>query len=194
MKKTLLIILCTIIACSCVMGGTLAYLMAETKTVKNTFTIGSISIAISETKGDNGEVEEGFINKTFKMSPGATIPKDPTVSVLANSEACWLFVKLEKSTNFDTFLEYTIAAGWTELTTGSGIYWRAVDATTTDPVGFDVLLDNQVTVKDTITNDQAKSLIEAGNFPTLSVTAYAVQKDSVVDSQTEAWAILNPTT
>ena len=171
MKKTLLAILCTIIACSCVMGGTLAYLMAKTDTVKNTFTIGSISIAISETKGENGETQTGYINKTFKMSPGATIPKDPTVSVLANSEACWLFVKLEKSDNFDAFLEYTIAAGWTELTTGSGIYWRAVDATTTEAVAFDVLLNDQVTVKDTITNKQAKDLITAGNFPTLSVTA-----------------------
>lgn len=181
MKKTLLTILCTVLVCSCVMGVTLAFLMDSTETITNTFTIGNIDITLTETKGTlDGNT------RNFKMVPGSTIVKDPTVTVVGGSEACYLFVKVVKSDNFADFMTYAMADGWTELE--AGVYYRKVEATTADKP-FDVLKDNQVTVLDAITKDQ----IDADDFvyPTLSFTAYAVQSENVATAAA-AWALLNP--
>ena len=55
--------------------------------------------------------------------------------------------------------------------------------------GFDVLKDNKVMVLDTVT----KTMLEGAktNAPTLTFTAYAVQKDGIDDADT-AWRKVNP--
>ena len=120
------------------------------------------------------------------MVPGNKITKDPKVTVKANSEACWLFVKVEKSTNFDEFMTYGIADGWTKLDGVDGVYYREVDSPTDDTV-FDVLKDNSVTVKTTVTKEQFNSLT---SNPTLTFTAYACHKDNV-STATQAWNLVN---
>lgn len=182
MKKTLITILATVLVCCCVVGGTLAWLMDSTQTITNTFTVGDIEIELEET------------TTTYKMVPGNKIAKDPKVTVLAESEACWLFVKIEKSANFDIYLTYRVAEGWEELTEGSGIYYREVDATGKDaPESFYVLQSatdfesGYVTVNTTVTADQLAA-VATNNQPTLSFTAYAVQKDNVATA-TAAWSV-----
>ena len=91
-KKTLALVLALTLLVAGVVGGTLAWLTAQTAEVKNTFTVGDINIGLTETTTD------------YKMVPGNTIAKDPTVTVKANSEACWLFVKVTESENLDTFI------------------------------------------------------------------------------------------
>ena len=167
MKKTLLTILCTVLVCSCVMGATLALIMDKTETITNTFTIGSIDIDLTESTGTS-----------YKMVPGATIAKDPKVTVKNGSEACWLFIKVEKSTNFADFMTYAMAEGWTELE--AGVYYRKVEATTAD-TPFAVLDGNKVTVKSEVTNAMAAALT-TDTYPTLKFTAYAVQ---LTDGTTE---------
>ena len=71
--------------------------MPSTEAVTNTFTTSDINIELKETKNH------------FQMIPGWNIEKDPKVTVKTGSEACYLFVKLEKSTNFDTFMTYEMA-------------------------------------------------------------------------------------
>ena len=191
MKKTLITILCTVLACSCVMGVTLAFLMDRTTTITNTFTIGSVDIDLTETKGT---LENDL--RTFKMVPGSTIEKDPTVTVKNKSEACWLFVKIEEGANTyesggvsEKFITYAIADGWTALAGVDGVYYREVAATTAD-MPFSVLKDNQVKVSDGITKEVADTLIAAGTtYPTLSFTAYAVQRDTVVATAADAWSV-----
>ncbi|MEI3142371.1 MAG: TasA family protein [Oscillospiraceae bacterium] len=102
-KKTLALVLALTLLVAGVVGGTLAWLTDQTAEVKNTFTVGDINIGLTETTTD------------YKMVPGNTIAKDPTVTVKANSEACWLFVKVTESENLDTFITYAIAEGWTAL-------------------------------------------------------------------------------
>ena len=182
MKKTLITILATVLVCCCVVGGTLAWLMDKTETITNTFTVGDIEITLEETEA------------TYKMVPGNEIAKDPKVTVLKDSEACWLFVKIDKSANFNDFMTYSVAAGWTELTAGSGIYYREVGATTEDTAfnvlaaGTDATMANGcVKVNDTVTAEELAE-VATSNKPTLSFTAYAVQKDNVADATT-AWSI-----
>ena len=67
-------------------GVTMALLTDKTDSVVNTFTIGKVDITLTETKGNGA-----------KLVPGTTIDKDPKVTVIADSEDCYVFVKIEKS-------------------------------------------------------------------------------------------------
>ena len=100
------------------------------------------------------------------MIPGNTITKDPTVTVEAGSEDCWLFVKVVESDNLDTFIDYKIAEGWTALDGHAGVYYREVATTESDKV-FKVLAGDEVTVNNTVKKDYAKfylrSIVEASS-------------------------------
>lgn len=175
-KKTLALVLALTLLVAGVVGGTLAWLTDQTTEVKNTFTVGDINIGLTETTAD------------YKMVPGNAIAKDPTVTVKANSEACWLFVKVTESENLDTFITYAIAEGWTALPGVDGVYYREVPASAADQT-FSVLADNAVTVK----SDVTRTMLETAktDAPTLTFKAYAVQKDNVA-SASDAWAKVNP--
>lgn len=160
-KKSLALLLAIALVVVGVVAGTVAWLTDQTPSVTNTFTTSDINIELKETKNN------------FQMIPGWNIEKDPKVTVKAGSEACYLFVKLEKSTNFDTFMTYEMAEGWEALPGNAGVYYREVAAATADTT-FEVLKDNQVTVRDDVTKAQMNALT-ADTYPTLTVTAYASQ-------------------
>lgn len=175
-KKTLALVLALTLLVAGVVGGTLAWLTDQTAEVKNTFTVGDINIGLTETTTD------------YKMVPGNAIAKDPTVTVQANSEACWLFVKVTESENLDTFITYAIAEGWAALPGVDGVYYREVPASAADQT-FSVLAGDAVTVK----SDVTRTMLETAktDAPTLTFQAYAVQKDNVA-SASDAWAKVNP--
>ena len=176
-KKVWLSVAAIALVLCCAIGGTLAWLSAKTDSVKNTFTVGDINIDLTETTGE-----------TYKMVPGNTLGKDPKVTVKAGSEACWLFVKVEESENFDAFMTYAIADGWTALSGVGGVYYRGVSATDAD-TDFTVLKNNQVIVKEDVTKQQLQGVKD--NLPTMTFTAYAVQQDNIADAAT-AWAKVTP--
>lgn len=169
-KKTLALVLALTLLVAGIVGGTLAWLTDQTDEVKNTFTVGDINIGLAETTTD------------YKMVPGNTIAKDPTVTVKANSEACWLFVQVTESANLDDFITYAIATGWTELE--AGVYYREVPASAADQT-FSVLAGNTVTVK----SDVTKTMLETAktDAPTLTFKAYAIQRDHFATAAA-AWA------
>ena len=171
-KKTLALVLALTLLVAGVVVGTLAWLTDQTAEVKNTFTVGDINIGLTETTAD------------YKMVPGNTIAKDPTVTVKANSEACWLFVKVTGSTNLKDFITYAIAEGWTALPGVDGVYYREVPASAADQT-FSVLAGDAVTVK----SDVTKTMLETAktDAPTLTFKAYAIQKDHFTTADA-AWA------
>ena len=173
--KTLIVALAVMLVVGCAVGGTLAWLTDTTGPVVNTFTVGNIDIDLAETTTD------------YKMVPGATISKDPKVTVKSGSEACWMFVQVTESDNLGSFISYTVDSNWTALSGVSGVYYREVAAATAD-VEFSVLTNNQVTVKDTVTKAMMDAITnQTATAPTLTFKAYAVQKAGVA-SATEAWA------
>lgn len=187
-RKAFLFTLAAVLLIGCSVGGTLAWLTANTDAVKNTFTVGNINITLTETKKD------------FKMVPGCTIAKDPKVTVETGSEACWLFVKIAESANLDDFITYTVVTGengWTALTDADndgiaddGVYYRQVPAPTAADTTFSVLKDDEVTVLDTVTKEMMNGLTIT-TYPTLTFTAYACQlykSNGVEFTAAEAWA------
>lgn len=181
MSVALSLVLCSII------GTTVAWLVANTKPVINTFTYGDINITLKETDTNKDGDNDPNTNQ-YPMLPGQPITKDPKVTFKANSENAWLFVKLEKSTNFDTFMTFEIADGWTPLDGVSGVYYRTVDKADSD-AEFNVIKDNTVNVKDEVTKEMLNALDANGaeNYPKLTITAYAVQRDDNIATVTDAW-------
>lgn len=180
--KPMLIAMAVVLLLGCVTGGTLAWLTATTDEVTNTFTVGDINITLDETTSD------------YKMIPGYTIAKDPKVTVAANSEKCYLFVKVTKSTNFDNYMTYEMASGWTAVDGTTGVYYRVVEPSTSEQK-FSVLKDDQVSVLGTVT----KAAMETANAskPTLTFQAAAVQfnKNNTTEfTVAEAYAQAFPTT
>lgn len=177
-KRTIALMLALVLVIGCAIGGTIAWLTDETQVVKNTFTTSDVDIELAETTGN-----------TYKMVPGSEIVKDPEVTVLADSEACYLFVKVEKSSNFDSYMEYAMAEGWIALEGVAGVFYREVADTDADQE-FAVLKDNKVSVLEGVTKEAMDALnAEGATYPTLTFTAYACQKDNVADAAA-AWELI----
>lgn len=166
-------------------GGTVAWLIGQSTPLRNTFTPSSIDVTVAETPTDDGDSNPN--TNTYTMLPGTTITKDPVVTVTAGSEDAWLFVKLDKSANFDSFLSYTIADGWTALDGVDGVYWRTTQKSDTAQT-FGVIRENEVTVKPDVTAAMLNTLTESTR-PTLAVTAFAVQQQSM-GTALEAWTLV----
>ena len=186
--KALIAVIALVLVCCCAIGGTVAWLIAKTEPVLNTFTYGDINITLTET--DTGDGDGNPYTNEYLMVPGNTITKDPLVTVVAGSEDSWLFVEIEKSANFDTFMEYSVADGWTLLPGETNVYYRETSKSD-DKQEFGVIADNTVSVRgEGVTKEMLNALDKDGanKYPTLTVTAYAVQKDNIPTAQ-EAWAI-----
>lgn len=179
-KKRFLTVAALVLVVTAVIGGTLAWLVDTTEELNNTFTPSNIAIDLAESE-----------NLDLKMIPGWAITKDPKATVKANSEDCYVFVKVvegigevkvgEKTYAFGDFLTYAIAEGWTRGEgTGEGkngvptdVWYREVTGSTADQE-FPILKDDQVQVRESVTKEMMNA-ITGENNPTLTFTAYAAQ-------------------
>lgn len=180
-KRTMALVAAMLLIVGVVIGSTLAWLTAKTDSVVNTFTPSNINITLAETP-----------NVVYKMIPGYTIDKDPVVTVLKGSEKSYLFVKLEKSENFDKYMIYKMADGWTEVEKNGNtiVYGRIVDKSETEDQAFHVLWNDKVSVNTSVTKDDMDALENRNQYPTLTITAYASQynkNNSTAFSYAEAW-------
>ena len=187
-SRAFIALLALVLVIGCVAGGTVAWLVATSDTVTNTFTYGNINIALAESTGTS-----------YKIIPGTDITKNPKVTVKGGSEACWLFVKVEEVGAISTIttdpVHYAIDTGWAQLKDKdgkdvSGVYYRLVDAVDND-TAFNVLKDNKIIVSGELTKETINGY--AVQQPTLTFTAYAVQQENIADAAT-AWKAANPTT
>ena len=173
----------------CAVDGTVAWLVSESESSVSTFTLGDINIKLT------GESE----SQPLKIIPGVEITRSLKVTVEPNSEACWLFVKVE-GTNWSHFpdangtakVSYSVAGGtddWKALEGNPGVYYREVSAGDAQTgVVYDV--NCNVTVSQMLTKAEVNS-IASGTQPKLSFTAYAVQRYGFTDAA-EAWKAANP--
>lgn len=166
-KKSFVMVLALVLVFAVAVGGVVAWLTDKTGSVVNTFTVGDINITLTESP-----------NLDLKMVPGNTIAKDPKVTVVGGSEACYLFVKVDKA-NWNDKLTYTIENknGWTFYKTegDTTYYYQKVNATGAEATVIPVLDGNVVNVS----TELAKGEITAANQPTLTFTAAAVQQENI---------------
>lgn len=87
-KKTILVAaIAVMLVAALVVGGTLAYFTDKTETVKNTFTVGNVGIDLTETEWD--------AKADHTLVPGKSYGKNPTITVDANSQDAYVFLKLD---------------------------------------------------------------------------------------------------
>ncbi len=218
-RKSLLIVL-AVAMCVCVcVGGTIAYLIDSTQTIKNVF-------APSSADGEALKITE--TSETYKIVPGFTDTKDPKVE-LDNDIDVFLFVKVTEVNNIAQaasegtdalkYITWSAANGWTKLEAGQNetfavalknnesVYYRKVAAGTTEK-SFQFLKDNKVSYPEALTKQQLDAIKTAeGNEntqPELVFQAYTIQqlKSTSTDENgevtettftaMEAWNVLNP--
>ena len=91
-SKALLLTLCAVLLVAASVLGTMAYL-TSTDTVTNTFTVGKVEITLDETDVTNPNGPRVKAN-SYKLMPGTTYTKDPTVTVLKGSEDSYVRMKV----------------------------------------------------------------------------------------------------
>ena len=178
---TAMLALTLVLAAYWAVGGTAAWLAAKSDPIASTFTFGDINITLKDEDPQEGQI---------KIIPGVDIPKDLKVTVQADSVDCWLFVKVKETGTFvPGKVTYAIADGWTK---GDGspipedVYYREVNGATTDSV-FSVLKDDKITVSNALTKEEIQNITD----PTLTFTAYAVQKEGI-NTAADAWEKIGP--
>ncbi len=179
-------------------GGTLAYL-TSTQSVKNTFTVGNVNITLDEAKvneyGDPVADAPRVLGNEYKLIPGHTYTKDPTIHVGGLSENCYLFVKVENGLGDaeSTIATQMVNLGWKPVDDQAGVYaWYgkttegAMNATRAI-----VAAGANVTVFNTFTFGSQADPALYGSAE-IVVTAYAIQADGLADKTDAAlWAEFN---
>lgn len=172
-------------------GGTIAWLFTETNAVVNTFAVGKIDLTLTETN-----------SSSIKMVPGTTVVKDPKVTVGANSEECWLFIKIKESGNVVgtsslRYIQYALNIYdydaqnnqlWQSIgkdTDGGAVFGRKVETSAEDqhfyiladcvtPTVNDQFDNGCVKISEDISKDDFAN-VDSTNPPKLTFTAYAIQ-------------------
>lgn len=100
--KALLMSLCAVLLVAASVLGTMAYL-TDSKDVKNTFTVGNVAINLDEAKVDengtqvvdkDGNPVARVTENEYKLLPGHTYVKDPTVTVKTPSVDSYVRMKV----------------------------------------------------------------------------------------------------
>lgn len=165
-------------------GGTMAWLVANTNAVTNTFTTSDLNVDIEETK------------REYQIIPGGDDDKDPKAWIVEGSEPAYLFVVITETNNTFTvndetvkYITYNLGDGWTQLSsttdTETGVIttviWRSVTEAQID-VKYDILANNKVYYNTEITKTTMPT-----TQPTIAFQAYACQSANVADAAT-AWS------
>ncbi len=186
-KRTMIFVTAMVLLFAIVTGSTLAYMTSKTAPVTNTFTYGTVSITLDEGKvGDNGLfIDNGatrVMANSYKVVPGNSYDKDPTVHVGDNSDSCYIFVNVEngfttyEADDKDTVAEQMEANGWINM---SGNIWYKANAVTK---GTDHVVFTNLNISDSL--DNAAS--EAAAKTSIVISAYAIQSEGFA-SATEAY-------
>lgn len=208
LKKAALL-LCSAVLLVCIsIGATVAYLTSSDQVV-NTFTVGNVTIELDEAKVDtDGKALTGVDAKrvdanSYKLLPGHTYDKDPTVTVKAGSEKSYVkmtvtFTKADElnaifapdGANLTSIFNGYNSTNWiakgnakdTANNTRTYEFWykETVAAPTAD-IALDALFDS-ITVPGTITNEQLATI----EGMTITVNAYAIQADGFTTAA-DAW-------
>ena len=179
-KKIFALVLCIAMLAIAVVGGTLAY-FTDTDAKTNTFTVGNVSIVLTEPKWDAGGAAEAA-----DVYPGEALAKDPTVTN-DGANPCFVRIKVEGLDQFAAefdgamityrtdYVEGALVENWVLHTDGYFYYTKVLAVGETTDALFD-----QIVIPFELTNSaEAEPVV---------VTAYAVQaqgaKPSFADVQT----------
>jgi len=197
-NKAVITAVCAFATVAASVFGTMAYFTSQDEAV-NTFTVGNVEIEMDEKNVDQKpESGERDTKNEYKLLPGKTYEKDPTIYIKDGSEDCWLFVKVENGLadqilNIETQDEtktihgQMIANGWSLVTddTYDNFYvYKDIKKAGEQQVVFSSFTIDGESV------DYAD--LEAKKDSQILVTAYAIQATGFEDDWQAAWDALKP--
>lgn len=124
-KKLMSICLVVALGATAIIGGTLAY-FTDNEKAKNVFSVGGVDIVLEEPNWEGSGQEEAIT-----VYPGEPLAKDPTVTVAAGSNPCFVRLKVTGLDQFGgkgnivyltNYVEGALGEGWT-LHTDGYFYW-----------------------------------------------------------------------
>lgn len=190
-KKKLTLVFCILMTIVAIVSGIMAYLTAKDSNASS-FEFGELSIDLDES-----------VSRYFKLMPGFTYRKDPTVTVKGGSVACWLFIRaVEENNTFEgldgKLVVWTVIEDeWTPVPGQPDYWYREVPACKEDTLfciltGNDEYEDGFVHVNEALTGDMMDFMEsdQGSGLPTLSFQAAAVQRHKV-DTVEYAWTLLS---
>ena len=189
--KALVLALCAVLLVVTTVFVTMAFLTSE-DSVQNTFTVGEVTISLDELDVDDSDNDGSTTDRDkaneYKLIPGKTYTKDPTIHVGADSEPCYLFVKVENGlVNAEAEGNTTIAAqmtanGWYPVNGASDVYYYgtangivAVNGGQDKVVFEEFTIDGDAVVANYHTLKDADGNVTNGKA--ITVTAYAIQAE-----------------
>lgn len=196
--KALVLALCAVLLVVTTVFVTMAFLTSE-DSVQNTFTVGEVTISLDELDVDDSDNDGSTTDRDkaneYKLIPGKTYTKDPTIHVGAKSEPCYLFVKVENGlVNAEADGNTTIAKqmenkGWFPVSENDNdniYYYGSASAIAKVNGGADKTVFEAFTIAD-------EAVVSNYAGAEIKVTAYAIQADGF-ESKTiaEIWAAAKP--
>ena len=188
-SKVLLTLLCAVALVATSVFGTLAYLQS-TDEVVNTFTVGKVVIALDEAEVDEDGVvisEERVKENAYKLMPGHEYTKDPIVYVDADSESCYVFVKvvngivaIEDASN--TIAAQIAANEWIPLEGVANVFYQEYEKNQEDKK---LEVFESFKVAGSVTNDGIEDYLDSE----ITINAYAIQVDGFEGDVNAAWAV-----
>jgi len=182
-SKALLLTLCAVLLVTASVLGTMAFLTSNDEVV-NTFSVGSVAITLDETDVDDStpNTERDKAN-SYKLMPGHEYTKDPIIHVDATSEDCYLFVKVDNQIAAIEATDATVASqmaakGWVAVDGQTGVYVyvgtaEGASAPLAVSANADITVFEKIAIDGSVDNDTLATYKDK----TITVTAYAVQKD-----------------
>lgn len=206
-RKALLLTFCAVLLVVASVLGTIAYLTSQDE-VKNTFTVGQVAIKLDEAKvAEDGKAvtpAERVKENRYKLLPGHTYTKDPTVTVLEGSESSYIkmTVTFTMANELDAIFapdgadlmkifdgydarEWTYKGNTKDAGANTRTYefwYKKTVGASADDVALDALFDS-ITVPNDITGEQLATIKDM----TITVNAYAIQADGF-ETAAKAWA------
>lgn len=190
--KAMVLAVCAVLLVVTTVFVTMAFLTSTTDVVTNTFTVGKVQITLDETDVDSYGSKDSssrVTSNSYKLIPGHSYTKDPTVHFQPGSEASWLFVKVENgisaieaNTSSSPSIANQIAKDWTALDGVDNVYYRQVAANTGSAA-----VDYSVFKKFTL---QSNAATESYASASIKITAYAIQADGFTTAN-DAWTAGN---
>ena len=182
MKKKLMMALSLVLVAALSITGTIAWLTATTNQVTNTFTVGKIAMEMDEAATNEFGVvipgEDRRDANEYKLIPGHTYVKDPTVYIEGDSEACYVFIHVKNEIDAieavgDTDIETQILAkGWRTVTGQDGCYYKTQDAVAEGADRVPLVVFESFKIKD-------DADISSYEGKTIVINACAVQQDGL---------------
>lgn len=232
-KKAFVLAFCAVLLVVSTVFATMAFLKAETEVVTNTFTVGNVSFeddanteldeGLTEAKvneygqpvDEDGNVVEEVSDaprvngNEYKLIPGHTYTKDPTVKIAADSEAAYVRMIVTITDLKDVkevfgitqgtyFLPQYFVEGWDNniwKTTGTIVeenntatyeFWY-VESETVSTVDTDAKLLEPLFTAIKVPEDISNDALEKLEDMDIKIEAHAIQADGF-ESAEEAWA------